>query len=337
MSETEARNKYFTLKHLNSTHETLRISLVSVITGYLRSLPAYATPFMLTKGDIWVSLFKNSPKCHLNLLKRANPKNKEFHLPSITPDILSPAIREGLGWGTAWLEQTENARLGRTPPSLAHPKLHLSAARKRKAPGIPRKWSRPYRRTFLTSSKPPFPWGIITHSHPDMLPKRLLKRKAQIHTKRNTLLEEGSSGSACAEKPGDHARPSGHGDCTDGAGGGPRNWKPGARGSSPTPDGRRPGAPALRAGSPARRRCLCEGSGPGRSDKVDQRFPPSQLRPPGRIPEEPDSRDAEQGAGQTEQRGAAAAGRSSELAPRPLRARPRGATGAGSRQPPRHR
>lgn len=115
MSETEARNKYFTLKHLNSTHETLRISLVSVITGYLRSLLAYATPFMLTKGDIWVSLFKNSPKCHLNLLKRANPKNKEFHLPSITPDILSPAIREGLGWGTAWLEQRTHDSVGHLP------------------------------------------------------------------------------------------------------------------------------------------------------------------------------------------------------------------------------
>lgn len=155
----------------------------------------------------------------------------------------------------------------------------------------------PYRRTFLTSSKPPFPSGIITHSHPDILPKRLLKRKAQTHTKRNTQLEAGSSGSACAEKPADHAqpRPSCHRDRTDGSGGGRGDWKPTATGWSPTPDAPSPGRGA---GSPAPRRSLLGGLGPDRSDKVDRRFPPCQLRPPGHIPEKPDSRDAEQGAGQ---------------------------------------
>lgn len=153
------------------------------------------------------------------------------------------------------MERTQNARRGRSSPSLAHPKLHLGTARGRKAPGIPRKWSHPYRKTFLTSSRPPFPWGIITHSHPDVLPKRLLIKEKHKHTQRETLLEAGSSGSACAKKPEDHAepRPSCHRDCTHGAGGGRGGWKPSARGSSPTPYARRP---SLGAGSPARQRCL---------------------------------------------------------------------------------
>lgn len=56
---------------------------------------------------------------------------------------------------------------------------------------------------------------------------------------------------------------------------------------APRPHGRKLGAAAL---------LLPKSSGRGRSDKVDLRFPPCQLRPPGHIPEKPDSRDAELGA-----------------------------------------
>lgn len=231
-------------------------------------------------------------------------------------------------------ELTQNARLGRSSPSLAHPKLHLGTARGRKAPGIPRKWSHPYQRTFLTSSRPPFPWGIITHSPPDILPKRLLKRKAQTHTKRNTPLEAGSSGSACAEKLVDHAEPSCHRDRTHGAGGGPGGWKPRARGSSPTPYAPRPG---LTAGSSARRRCFSlrarAAAGAIRwicaSHPANSALPDTFLRSP--TPGTPSWAPRQARAGRPDCR---TGGQSRPAPPKPGL---RGASGAGSLRPPRHR
>lgn len=196
---------------LNSTLDILRISLLPFINGYLRSLPAYATPWADKSREIPRFLFLKTPPKKAN---KSSYQEQILRTKNSTPfffttnhDFSPRAPRQGWEPGRGWLAQTRNARLGRSSPSLAHPKLHLGTARSRKAPGIPRKWSPPYRRTLLTSSKPPFPWGIITHSHPDILPKRLLKRKAQTHTKRTTLLEATSSGSARAEKPGDHAQP----------------------------------------------------------------------------------------------------------------------------------
>lgn len=177
------------------------------------------------------------------------------------------------------------------------------------APGIPRKWSHPYRRILLTSSKPPFPWGIITHSHPDTLPKRLLKRKHKYTQRETHCLKRAAPALRERRSPETTrscARPSCHRDRTDGAAGGRGGWKPRAQGSSPTLDARLLGPPGRKPGEAAQP--LRKGSGPGRSDKVDRRFPPSQLRPPGHIPETPDSRDAARDAGRTEECGAAAPG-----------------------------
>lgn len=104
------------------------------------------------------------------------------------------------------------------------------------------------------------------------------------------------------------------------------------------PRGRKPGAAAQPPGR----------LGPDRSDKVDRRFPPCQLRPPGHIPEKPDSPDAEQGAGQAGARrhGLRAEGRAPPAPPPPpnsppARAAPLGrgrgsrpATGSASPRPP---
>lgn len=49
-------------KPLSITHDILRISLLPVIMRYLRSLPAYTTPFMLTKAEITGFRFLKPPK-----------------------------------------------------------------------------------------------------------------------------------------------------------------------------------------------------------------------------------------------------------------------------------
>jgi len=88
---------------------------------------------------------------------------------------------------------------------------------------------------------------------------------------------------------------------------------------APRPHGRKLGAAALP---------LPKSSGRGRSDKVDLRFPPCQLRPPGHIPEKPDSRDAELGARQA-RAGRPDRRRGGQSRPAPRNPGLRGASGAG--------
>lgn len=168
----------------------MRVSLLPVITQYFHSLPAHATPFRLTKAErhVGFSFYQSQKEITQTSYQEQSLRIKNSISPSFTTLAFRLQLPERVGSGGENDRNRHGTRdsVGRSSPSLAHPKLHLGTARSRKAPGIPRKWSQPYRRTFLTSSRPPFPWGIITHSHPDTLPKRLLKRNAQTH-KEKTL------------------------------------------------------------------------------------------------------------------------------------------------------
>lgn len=99
---------------------------------------------------------------------------------------LSPSSKQrvvGVGWGVELDRTTVWSPHDCVVSELAHPKLHLSAkqegTRNGKGNGLA-----PPEHIFN------FPDAIISlgrnqHSHPDLLPKRLLVREAQTHTKRN--------------------------------------------------------------------------------------------------------------------------------------------------------
>lgn len=221
-----------------------------------------------------------------------------------------------------------SARPARSPPGLAHPKLHLGTAG---AGG---------HREFLgsalarTEEHCELPRSHISPGRDPTLPAGALPtgtlHKEGAHTHKETLTAcSRGSGSAGARSPGttrDRGQVAPAIAPTGQEPAGRRETQRAGLPPAPRPTPRSSGQEARRGGAASP-----QGSGPCRRDKVDRRFLPSRLRPPGHIPEKPDSRDASGAPGEQE-RSAAAAGqedRGSGPAP-PARAAPPG-RGPGGR------